>query len=68
MATAIFEDRARENPGGTRVGGVHAGWLVSLPKAARNDLAAVLSPAEARASVTVGDEAGVPVDEHLAGA
>jgi len=38
------------------------------PGAARNDLAAVLSPAEARASVTVGDEAGVPVDEHLAGA
>jgi len=30
-----------------------------------NDLAAVLSPAEARASVTVGDEAGVPMDEHL---
>jgi phage terminase large subunit-like protein len=26
-----------------------AGWLVSLPEAARNDLAAVLSPAEARA-------------------
>ena len=48
--------------------GLHAGWLVSLPKAAMNDLAAVLSPAEARASVTVGDEAGVPVDEHLAGA
>ena len=54
LATAIFEDRARENPGGTRVGGLHAGWLVSLPKAARNDLAAVLSPAEARAMLYDG--------------
>jgi phage terminase large subunit-like protein len=32
-----------------RVRSSHAGWLVSLPEAARNDLAAVLSPAEARA-------------------
>ena len=32
LATAIFQDRVRENPGGTRVGGLHAGWLVSLPR------------------------------------
>ena len=34
--------------------GLHAGWLVSLPKAARNDLAAVLSPVDARASLYDG--------------
>ena len=33
---------------------MHAGWLVSLPKAAMNDLAAVLSPAEARAMLYDG--------------
>jgi phage terminase large subunit-like protein len=32
-----------------RVRDLRAGWLASLPEAARNDLAAVLSPAEARA-------------------
>jgi phage terminase large subunit-like protein len=32
-----------------RVRGLQASWLVSLPEAARNDLAEVLSPAEARA-------------------
>src|SRR5271157_5015342 len=32
-----------------RVRDLHAGWLASLPEAARNDLAAALSPAEARA-------------------
>ena len=42
LATAIFQDRVRENPGGTRVE-CFAGWLVSLPRTARNDLAAVLS-------------------------
>ena len=29
--------------------GLQASWLVSLPEPARNDLAEVLSPAEARA-------------------
>jgi hypothetical protein len=33
---------------------LHAGWLVSLPKAARNDLAAVLSLAEAQAMLYDG--------------
>lgn len=32
-----------------RVRDLHAGWLASLPEATRNDLAAALSPAEARA-------------------
>jgi hypothetical protein len=32
-----------------RVTGLHAGWLMSLPETTRNDLAAMLSPAEARA-------------------
>ena len=53
LATAIFEDRARENPGGTRVE-CFAGWLVSLPRTARNDLAAVLSPGEVRAMLYDG--------------
>jgi len=32
-----------------RVRGLRAGWLASLPEPARNDLAAALSRAEARA-------------------
>jgi phage terminase large subunit-like protein len=32
-----------------RVTGLHTGWLATLPETARQDLAAALSPAEARA-------------------
>jgi phage terminase large subunit-like protein len=32
-----------------RLRGLRSGWLASLPEPARNDLAAALSPAEARA-------------------
>ena len=38
-----------ESGGGMRVKGLRAAWLASLPEPARNDLAAALSRAEARA-------------------
>src|SRR6202023_512939 len=38
-----------EPPGVMRVTGLHTGWLAALPETTRKDLAAALSPAEARA-------------------
>jgi len=53
LATAIFQDRVRENPGGTRVGaGTRVGSFAA--RAARNYLAAVLSPGDARAMLYDG--------------
>jgi hypothetical protein len=46
--SGIIEARLRLC-GGMRLRGLSSGWLASLPAPARNNLAAALSPAEARA-------------------